>query len=430
MAGLVTSIVLGALTAAVMLSPVRRRFRNQVLLKRAVFMVVAADILAALFFAAGMRAARVSEIGREGDPGVQTVKQLQIEIEGVLRDQTYDVEVSGRNYTREEEARYVAACKKELPEAVLGTKQKAKHVTQDLSLPEHIAGNPTQIRWSQDDYSVIDSNGRIDRSAVAKEGSRIVLTAVLTCGSTEDEWQMSVTVFPRKEGTTDGYLDEIARLLKEADAKDPTAKSMRLPDTVGDKKLVWKKENGRGGYFLIILGLAAAAFLYAQENEKENRKKQWRAKLMEEDYPQILNLFSMLLRAGLTPGHIWRLIVMDYEEEKNTRGIRPAFEAMAGELRKMQAGLSQEEAYLDFGSACEDARYEKFGNMLARHLRRGSSGLADELADEARTAYQEQKRTVQERGEQAQTKLLLPMMLLLMIVLLMVMVPAFLSMQM
>ena len=120
---------------------------------------------------------------------------------------------------------------------------------------------------------MIDSKGRIDRSAVAKEGSRIVLTAVLTCGSTEDEWQMSVTVFPRKEGTTDGYLDEIARLLKEADAKDPTAKSMRLPDTVGDKKLVWKKENGRGGYFLIILGLAAAAFLYAQENEKENRKK-------------------------------------------------------------------------------------------------------------------------------------------------------------
>ena len=151
---------------------------------------------------------------------------------------------------------------------------------------------------------------------------------------------------------------------------------------------------------------------------------------MEEDYPQILNLFSMLLRAGLTPGHIWRLIVLDYEEEKNTRGIRPAFEAMAGELRKMQAGLSQEEAYLDFGSTCEDARYEKFGNMLARHLRRGSSGLADELADEARTAYQEQKRTVQERGEQAQTKLLLPMMLLLMIVLIMVMVPAFLSMQM
>ena len=56
--------------------------------------------------------------------------------------------------------------------------------------------------------------------------------------------------------------------------------------------------------------------------------------------------------------------------------------------------------------------------------------MADELADEARTAYQEQKRTVQERGEQAQTKLLLPMMLLLMIVLIMVMVPAFLSMQM
>ena len=113
--------------------------------------MAAAYILAALFFAASMRGARISEIGRQGNPGAQTVKQLQIEIEGVLRDQTYDVEVSGRSYTNEEEARFIADCKKELPEAVFGTKQKAEHVTRDLTLPEHISGNPTQIRWSQDD---------------------------------------------------------------------------------------------------------------------------------------------------------------------------------------------------------------------------------------------------------------------------------------
>ena len=430
MAGLVTSIVLGVLEAGVFFSPVRKRIKNQMLFKRAVLMIAAADVLAAVFFAVSMRGARVSEIGRQGNPGAQTIKQLQVEIKGVLRDQTYDVQVSGRNYTGKEEARFIADCKKELPEAVLGTKQKAEHVTRDLTLPEHLSGNPTQIRWSQDDYTVMDTSGRIDRSAVKKTGSRVVLTAALTCGSTEDEWQMSVTVFPRKEGTKAGYLDEIARLLKQADEENPTAESIRLPDSVGDKKLIWKEEGGREGYLFIILGFTAAVFLYAQENEKKKRKKQWRDKLMEEDYPQILNLFSMLLRAGLTPGHIWRLIVMDYEEEKETRGIRPAFENMAGELRKIQAGLSQEEAYLDFGSVCGDARYEKFGNMLARHLRRGTAGLADELADEARNAYQEQKRTVQRRGEQAQTKLLLPMMLLLMIVLMMVMVPAFLSMQM
>ena len=430
MAGLVTSIVLGALTAAVTFSPVRKRFKNQVLFKRAVLMIAAADILAALFFAVSLRGVRVSEIGRKGNPGAQTVKQLQVEIEGVLRGQAYDVEVSGRKYTREEEERFVASCKKKLPETVLGSNHKAEHVTEDLSLPDHLPDNPTQIRWSQDDYNVLDTSGRIDRSAVKKTGSRIVLTAALTCGSTEDEWQMSVTVFPRKEGTKAGYLDEIARLLKKADEENPTAKSIHLPDSVGGRKLIWKEEGGREGYLLIILGLTAAVFLYAQDSEKEKKKKQQRAKLMEEDYPQILYLFSMLLRAGLTPGHIWRLIVADYEEEKNTRGIRPAFEAMAGELRKMQAGLSQEEAYLDFGSVCGDARYEKFGNVLARNLRRGSAGLADELADEARTAYQEQKRAVQRRGEQAQTKLLLPMMLLLMIVLIMVMVPAFLSMQM
>ena len=137
----------------------------------------------------------------------------------------------------------------------------------------------------------------------------------------------------------------------------------------------------------------------------------------------------MLLRAGLTPGRIWRVIVEDYEMQKHARGIRPAFEVMAAGLRKLSTGIPQEEVYMDFGRACGDVRYERFGHLLARNLRRGSSGLADQLAGEASEAFQEQKRAARRRGEEAQTKLLLPMLLLLLIVLVVVMVPAFLSLQ-
>ena len=55
--------------------------------------------------------------------------------------------------------------------------------------------------------------------------------------------------------------------------------------------------------------------------------------------------------------------------------------------------------------------------------------MADQLAKEARESFEDRKAAARKKGEEAQIKLLFPMLMLLGIVLMAVMVPAFLSMQ-
>ena len=60
-------------------------------------------------------------------------------------------------------------------------------------------------------------------------------------------------------------------------------------------------------------------------------------------------------------------------------------------------------------------------------MKRGSQNLLDLLEREAASASEERKRQARIRGEEASTKLLLPMILQLMVVLVILIVPAFLN---
>ena len=359
-------------------------------------------------------------------------RRVRLTIEGIAAEQALDIEVSRRAYTPEEEKQYIALCKGKLRKAVLGKNEDARHVDSSLRLPERLSGNPTVIRWSQDDYSVLEPDGTIDRSRVSSTGSRVTLTASLTCGSSEDELEIPVTLYPPKLKDGAAYLDEAAALIRKADEADPSSDSVTLPRRIGGRKAVWKEEGRREGYLFLVLGIVGALFVFAAGKDRARQAGQERARMIEEDYPKVLNLFSLLLRAGLTPGHIWAVIVSGYHadsEEGTVEAGRPVYEAMAEGLRRMQAGVSREEVYLEFGHGLQDVRCAQFGQLLAANLRHGTADLAEQLAALARTAFEERKLSTKARGEEAQTKLLLPMIMLLGVVLTAVMVPAFMSMQ-
>ena len=54
---------------------------------------------------------------------------------------------------------------------------------------------------------------------------------------------------------------------------------------------------------MILIGLVSAGGLIASWREKQKKQKHAQQEMLAEDHPKILNLFSMLLRAGLTSGH-------------------------------------------------------------------------------------------------------------------------------
>lgn len=103
------------------------------------------------------------------------------------------------------------------------------------------------------------------------------------------------------------------------------------------------------------------------------------------------------------------------------------YEEVTAACYEMQSGISEAQAYERFGKRCQLSEYIRLGTVLSQNLKKGSSGLVQLLTMEADASLTERKNHARKIGEQAGTKLLLPMIVMLGIVLVILMVPAFLS---
>lgn len=65
--------------------------------------------------------------------------------------------------------------------------------------------------------------------------------------------------------------------------------------------------------------------------------------------------------------------------------------------------------------------------MLSQNLRKGTRGLTELLEREAEDAFEQRKNLAKKAGEEAGTKLMIPLFLMLIIVFAIVIVPAFFS---
>ena len=92
---------------------------------------------------------------------------------------------------------------------------------------------------------------------------------------------------------------------------------------------------------------------------------------------------------------------------------------------EMDSGVTEAEGYENFGRRCDLQIYIRLGALLSQNLRKGTKGLSELLKLESIQAFEERKARAKRLGEEAGTKLLLPMFLMLVVVLIIVIVPAF-----
>lgn len=147
------------------------------------------------------------------------------------------------------------------------------------------------------------------------------------------------------------------------------------------------------------------------------------------DYPELVNKLTLFLGAGMTVKRAWRKIIQDYEVSLKDQAPRYVYEEMKLTLREIESGVPETESYENFGRRCNLPCYLKLGALLSQNLRKGVKGLGEMLHIESLQAFEERKARAKRKGEEAGTKLLLPMFLMLAIVLVIVIMPAFLTLQ-
>ncbi len=131
----------------------------------------------------------------------------------------------------------------------------------------------------------------------------------------------------------------------------------------------------------------------------------------------------------MTAKRAWKQIVRDYEKQKAFYGMHHVYEEMILAWNEMESGITEANSYLNFGRRCDTQEYVRFSALLSQNLRKGTKGLTEILRTESIQAFEERKADARRMGEEAGTRLLLPMFLMLAIVLVIIMVPALMTIQ-
>ena len=117
-------------------------------------------------------------------------------------------------------------------------------------------------------------------------------------------------------------------------------------------------------------------------------------------------------------------------EESLTSGkgrVRPAYEEVVKTVRQLGSGQGEGKAYGEFGRRCGLQSYLKLSALLEQSQKNGSRQLRPALEIELVSAFEQRKNLAKKLGEEAGTKLLLPLLLMLGVVMVMIVVPAFLA---
>ena len=353
-----------------------------------------------------------------------------LNVDGVLENYIYNINVPQQVLTREEELHLLEEARAEIVQEFPGENSSVNHITDGVVIRDSYQDGKVAAEWYFDNYEVMDGQGKVIASELPEEGILVNASVELSCGESENSESFYFRVFP-------GEQTHQERLLAELDAYFENQEQMagqdvlELPEQLLEYTLHWSRKKEYLPEKLLIFGGVLAVCLFFSEKEKEKKRQKERRQKLLLEYPDMLSKLVLLLGAGMTVGGAWKRIAAIYENKRQIKAIpeMPLYEEMLVTCREIEGGISEERAYERFGERCRERRFRKLGNLLTQNLRKGSRGLTALLAQEAEESYEERKSEARKYGEEAGTKLLLPMVLMMGIIMAILIVPAVLSFQ-
>ena len=335
-----------------------------------------------------------------------------------------EIPVSRRRYGDEEIEAAREAFLEELPEKILGENDSLSRIRTDLILPESDRAYGFRLRWYSSAPELLDSSGKVTNAGLP-EPADAVLEVIISDADHEAAYSMPVRILPAEESEEEALRRRFSEHLQQLDEAGITEAGYTLPETFEGRSLHYRTETGGRPHALWILGLAAAVLLRLRDRETAARAEKERERKMQADYPEIVSRLMIFTGAGLSVRSAWEQIAEDYRKKGGP--ARPAYEEICRAVSRLQTGVSESTVYRDLGNSSRHRQYRKLAGLLEQHRRSGLSDLQAMLELETREAWEERKNAARRRGEELQTRLLLPLVMMLGIVLVMVMTPAMMN---
>lgn len=377
---------------------------------------------------------RELEINQDGkavlkrdEDGEDVNEELQIRVGNI--EEKINIEVSGKEYSQDELNRFFEEADKSLDTLILGENTSLDQVYNDLNLVTSVPENPVSVSWQIDNYEVIDVSGKLKEEFLTEEGTLVKLTAAIEYGEQKQIKELYARILKKELTERQKLINEIKNLVTESDQQTKDDEYLILPDEVNGNKIYWKYEMHTEAFSILITGIGISIMLLISSSQRRKEDEKKIRNTMKMDYPGIISKFNLYIHAGMTVRRAWFLIAEEYDKKYGNKGKRKAYEEMVYTMYMIRGGAPEGESYEEYGKRCGISIYRKFGTMLAQNLRKGSKGMTDILSRESVEAFEERKNMARKLGEEAGTKLMIPMFMMLIVVFAMIIVPAFFSIQ-
>lgn len=349
--------------------------------------------------------------------------ELQAWLEGE-EPEVFTVSVPERQLTQQEANELYQEFWEKLKQEALGDNPSWQQVTSSLALLEELEGYPFTVSWRSSDYERIGTGGTVHDPV---EQEPVTLTAEIRYLDYLWREELEAVVTPRHLEGTELLVAQIREAYCLAEEEASVMDRITLPSSLNGKQLFWREI--REDYSLVLMAMtvctAAAIFLFQDRDLHQQVLK--RREKMRGTYPVVLNKLALYLGAGMTIRGAFQKIALDYHERSNKGNDQPLYEEMLYACNQLQAGISESRAYEMWAARTGLQDCARLSAMLVQNLKKGNAALLSRLKEEGDKALQEDLNLRRKKGEEAGTRLLVPMIMMMAIVMVLVMVPAFQS---
>ncbi|HWQ30472.1 MAG TPA: type II secretion system F family protein [Negativicutes bacterium] len=174
-------------------------------------------------------------------------------------------------------------------------------------------------------------------------------------------------------------------------------------------------------YMVFAAIICMLSFYYPDQELSERIKK--RNFSIQYEFPDFLNKLVLLVNAGMTVHRAWEKIVQD------RKVMTPLYKELNTTYLEIKNGKPEIVAYEDFARRCRVKEITRFIAAVIQNMRKGNSELVILLKLQSNECWQLRKNIARRLGEEASTKLVIPLMIMFVGILIIVILPAIMQLR-
>ena len=454
--------------------------QDEAMLKKQAAILIVSLLLSSFLFLESKEDSHIQSgyiLEREGIGGSEYSLPIQVEGINPKKKEDFTITVSPRIYTKEEADRLFSDLHEKLESLILSEEDSFDEIRGSLHLSNYFPEENVKMSWSFTPTALISKDNKIteeenldlllnyrgilgdkgklhheilEQDQILEGNLEIKFSTTILPPKEETDnadlenyfqspedylyssptYLFPIRIFPEEKNSLESLRDLLEKKIAIQNSEGRGSDKLELPKEIEGKKIIFTEEKSPRYLFIPLLGLFLAVLLPLKEKEAKKEKQKERENSLSLDYSELVSKLVVYLGAGLALRNAFSEISKQYSFLVNQCGLEnhPLYEELHTLLNQLKSNVGEGKAYLDFSKRIALRPYNKLISVIEQNRKNGSKHLRLQLQVEMQEAFEMRKSTAKRLGEEASTKLLLPLFMQLFIIMLIIIYPAMQSM--